>query len=220
MAQGKQYIDKELLKGLADSIVEKVLDYIGKDLQKGIQSMLKKAKKSQPHSKPGEPPKTLSSNSPLKNLINYGIDKENMSVVSGPMIFEDSKNKGDSPVPHILEKGGDTRTEISEFYNVVKRNFLGRDHYFKSRRRALKALKSEGFRAWRREWRRNHQNRLEKIIHIAPRPFVQPVFDLYLRGDGVKRAIMRAKGQTATKGYDSKWAWTDVKKKFGLTNKK
>ena len=201
------YIDRKLLKGLSDEIAVKALTYIGRDLQQGIKRQLKSNSKKNPHSLPGQPPLVHgATTSPLKRLVNFVVDEKKKTVVAGPMVFEQSKSDSEKPVPNILERGGTAIAHVVEYRNTFNRRFRMVSERWKSKASRKRGLSSDGFRAWKNKYKYE----VNKPVLILPRPFVSPTFQRYLDGDGVRKAIMRARGLTKKKGYDSAWSWKKV----------
>lgn len=187
MAYGYKFDRNKVIRS-ANRRSRKALEFIARDLQQQIRRKLKRQTKKQPHSRPGEPPRIETPQSPLKKLINYAITDNKVYV--GPMIFKDAKGKQSSPVPSILEKGGRSIAHVTEFRNIVKRR-IAYDRYgwYKSEAARRRALQSAAYK----QWKRNNTYEVNRPVRIQPRPFVRATYNEYMRAGGIAKAIKRAK---------------------------
>ena len=199
------YFDAGILRGISVLLARKALEYAARDLQQGIRRVMKRQTKKFPHSKPGEPPRLSGVDSPLKKLVAWNVDEKALSLKVGPMIFKDSKGNNTSTVPHILEKGGTAIAHVTEFRNIVHKKKL-RPKWFTNDDAKKRAKGSSGWKIWYND----NTYTVNKPVQIKPRPYVAPQFKRYLEGDGIRKALMRAHGQTPKKGFDSKWSWKKV----------
>lgn len=196
------FFDLKRLKGLGIKLSEKAMLYIARDLQSGVSRILKKNTQKKPNSLPGQPPLLSDADSPLKTLVAFNLDKRTLSLKVGPMIFRDSKGRKSSPAPNVLEKGGTAIAHVTEYRTIVHKR-KSRPKWFVNEAAKKRAKASTGWKVWHND----HKYIINKPVHVAPRPFVSTVFKKYLEQDGVRKAIMRARGQTWKKGYDSKLTW-------------
>ena len=187
MAYGYKFDKNKVLKS-AKRRSRKALEFIARDIQQRMRRKLKVRTKKQPHSRPGDPPRIDTPRSPLKKLINYAITEN--KVLVGPMIFRGAKGRQSKPVPSILENGGRTIAEITEYMNLVHRRFqYGRGGWFKNAAARKRAVTSSGYK----EWKRAHTFRSSRQVNIQARPFVRVTYNEFIRGGGIKKAIQRAK---------------------------
>ena len=208
MAEAGYFIDLKRLMFLGEKLSTKTMRYIAIDLQNGIRATLKvrnRAGKGN-HSRPGEPPLVETGKSPLKTLVQWNLDERKLNLKVGPELFKDSKGQDlANPVPKVLERGGRVITHVTEYIDVVKRHYR-RPKWFLSNASRKRAMRSTGWK----KWHDDHKYTVNKPVTIAPRPFVSVVYDKYFHGDGVRRALKRAKGQIPKKGFDTGWKWKEI----------
>lgn len=115
------FFNEKLISSISDKMTVRMLSRCGAFVRQTAKTSIRYGKD---HAKPGRPPKakrlnsfsrtttnkktgktTKRATSPLRELLFFAYDKEQKSVVIGPMQFKQSRTRGWKP-PAVLETGG------------------------------------------------------------------------------------------------------------------
>lgn len=96
----KNFLDTRKIQNRILRAELRLVGMVGSFTRRKAKSSIRKRKRI---SNPGEPPS--SHTGLLKNFIFFFVNKEEKSVVTGPILLDGTKNGGDAP--RLLEHGGD-----------------------------------------------------------------------------------------------------------------
>lgn len=173
--------------------VNKALTIAGAHMRNSVRKSLKakNKKNGKDASRPGEPPKVASANSPLRRFIRYYVDRDGKTVTIGVELWHQGNRSlsGLTKVAKRLEYGGqsivmgwDERPRIRFFKNPNKKT------YFDMPLLWHRAKQSQRFQ----EWCRQKKYKRVKMIRVEARPFMRPALERYIRNNSWKQDLEKA----------------------------
>lgn len=109
--------DRKILLRRIEVRDRKVLKAQGAYIKTSMSRSMRYANKSNPRSKPGQPPRAHKDNPKgpmLRKLIAYEVNQESKSVVTGPVKFSGASGN----VPQLLNQGGTTKLNAKSLQKI------------------------------------------------------------------------------------------------------